>query len=235
MVYDVFPDGIAYNADCFEVMREMQNKSIDLVLTDPPYIFQSWSSSGGSEICQRSKRKLRELKAANLTSGYDFSRAFCEFDRLCKIPNILVFCSNQQIADTMQWFTSESMNPVLLTWCKTNAIPTRYGHYLSNTEFCIYAHKRNAPFNWNALPLKAYSKVYTGPTVKGTHPNQKPLEFVSNLIQIHSNKGDTILDPFAGSGTTAVAASKLGRKFIVCEKNEAFYKDMVRRIKEETA
>lgn len=234
MVYDVFPDGIAYNADCFEVMRELQSKSVDLVLTDPPYIVDS-VGGGQKPLSHRAKKVSRTLKAAELTKGYDYHRAFCEFSRLCKTANILVFCSNLQIADTMQWFSTESMNPQLLVWHKTNPIPTNYLHYLPDTEYIVYARKRGATFNWETLPLSSYSKVYTSPLVKGRHPNQKPMQFISNLIQIHSNEGDTVLDPFAGSGTTAIAASKLGRKFIVCEKDEAFYADMVKRIREETA
>ena len=65
----------------------------------------------------------------------------------------------------------------------------------------------------------------------GTHPTQKPVVLMEWLIRLLSNKGDTVLDPFMGSGSTGVAAERLGRNFIGIELNESYYNIAAGRLK----
>ena len=72
------------------------------------------------------------------------------------------------------------------------------------------------------------------PSREREHPNEKPLELIAGLVGTHSNTGDTILDPFMGSGTTGVAAVKLGRRFIGIEIEPKYFDIACRRIEEAT-
>ena len=67
------------------------------------------------------------------------------------------------------------------------------------------------------------------------HPTQKPLQLFKRLILASSKEGDVVLDPFSGSGTTAIAAKQLKRNFIAFEKNKVFFESSVKRYNEETA
>lgn len=64
------------------------------------------------------------------------------------------------------------------------------------------------------------------------HPNEKPVEMVAHFLNLHSYPGDTVLDPFMGSGTTGVAALRLGRRFIGVELDPAHFETACRRISE---
>ena len=107
-----------------------------------------------------------------------------------------------------------------------------------NSNFTNSHNSRNAKWIFNKPKSKPYLRslfehsVVSGKEKNG-HPTQKSLKLMIDIIKIHSNKNDIILDPFMGSGTTGVAALKNSRKFIGCEINTKYYNIAVSRIKEE--
>jgi len=118
-----------------------------------------------------------------------------------------------------------------IEWLKTNPQPINSKvNYLTNCrEIALLGIKKSKPtFN------SSYDKgVYEYPIQGGKdrfHPTQKNTKMFQELIEKHSNEGDVVLDPFLGSGTTAVAAKATGRKFIGCELDEEYFTKAMARI-----
>ena len=107
--------------------------------------------------------------------------------------------------------------------------------YLTDTEFVLFFREKGVKIygsfdtkrTWYATPLNQSDKKIYG------HPTCKPIDIVKNFIINSSQEGDIVLDPFMGSGTTAVAAKSYGRHFIGFEINEEYYKKACERIKKE--
>lgn len=143
----------------------------------------------------------------------------------------------------------------VITWRKTNAMPNMTKRVFTHSaEFVIWAVKgKNWIFNYEELKeinpekqkdgsLKQMRDVWPLPLVQGKerlrgedgralHPTQKPEEMLKRIIIASSNKGDLVLDPFLGSGTTAVVAKRLGRNWIGIEKNEEYVKAAKKRVR----
>lgn len=110
----------------------------------------------------------------------------------------------------------------IFTWCKSNPVPSfRKVNYLSATEFIWIGSKGDKAWTFNFKLQKEMANYFrtSNSSAYGEteHPTEKPLSLIRHFIEIHSNKGDTILDPFMGSGTTLVACKELGRKGIGIE------------------
>ena len=218
-----------YNMDCIEGMRQMPDKSVDLVVTDPPYLIET---SGAGIYKQDNKQYVKELN--EMKDG--FSREI--LDELCRIMkkiNIYFFCSQKQIIPLIDYFVKEkNCNWNLLTWHKSNPVPACGNKYLTDTEFILFFREKGvkiygeykSKFTYYVTPLNQKDKKVYG------HPTIKPLDMVSNFIINSSKEGDIVFDPFMGSGTTAVAAMKCNRNFLGYELNPDYYEICNKRIKE---
>lgn len=156
-----------------------------------------------------------------------------EFYRvLRKGGTAIIFFDLWKITDLKQMLeTNKFKQHRFIEWVKTNPQPINSSrNYLTNCrEIALSGVKGGSP-TFNSKYDKA---IYEFPLQGGKdrfHPTQKSLPLFEALIKKHSNEGDTILDPFAGSATTAVAAKKLGRSFVGCELDEEFFKKSVDRI-----
>ena len=210
------------NADCMAYMKDMADKSVDLILTDPPYEYEN-HGGGQAQLAQRQLVKDKHIDFMSV--GFDYDQALTEFIRICRIPNILMFCSNKQISILMSWFDQRHIPVDLLVWSKTNPIPLCNGKYLSDCEFIVYAHGRGAVFN-NECPYEYKRKVYSSPIVSNEnrlHPAQKPVELLKRYILLHTMTGATVFDPFMGSGSTAIAADLTDRNFIGVELDKTYF------------
>ena len=197
-----------YNGDCLEVMKKLPDKSIDLLLTDIPYGEVSRKSNG-----------LRNLdkKDADIFN-IDMQIMLNEFNRITK-GSIYIFCGYEQLSEIWAYFKKYNATIRLLIWEKTNPSPMNGQHiYLSGIEPCVWIRFPNATFNAHCK-----NTVFRYPSGKGKqHPTQKNINLFKEFIEISSNKGDLVLDPFLGSGTTAVACKRLGRKCIGIELSQEY-------------
>lgn len=216
-------------ADCMDILKELPDKCIDLVLTDPPYIM---NNHGGIVHTGSFKRKLTNEKHIDfICQDFDYLSVFKEFIRICKKLNIFIFCSNAQLSRTMRFFEDLGYSVTCLVWDKPNPIPLCNGKYVSNLEFIVHIKEKGAYWN-NDLTVKEKSKSfrYNMPNNR-IHPTQKPISLITHLLKIASNENDLILDCFSGSGTTAVACHNLKRRFICIERDIDYYKASVERLK----
>lgn len=224
-----------YNGDCYDILPQLIDKGIkvDLILTDPPYIV----SESGGECGAFGKRAKRLRKEIDFTAnGFDYESIFSMFKQICKIPNYIIFCSNQQLGDFKYFFEhSENLTVETLIWKKTNPMPIANNHHLSDVEYILYVKDKGTYFNKD-LPMKMKSKVAEFPIVASSHkmhPTQKPLKLIEQYVLLHSKKDDVILDCFMGSGTTGVSAVRHNRNFIGIEKEQKYYNIAKQRISAE--
>lgn len=215
--------------DCLDILCSIPDKSIDLVICDPPYEVKAHKAGGNIE----KRWNVEDLeKIQDITKGYDI-RSFAEkIMRVMKVPNIYFFCNKKQIPQYLStWVTEYKCSYEILCWHKQNAMPTYSNKYLTDTEYCLYFHKgkcrpptyENARTYW-IMPINTKDKA------KFAHPTIKPMEIIKTLVENSSEKGELVLDPFMGSGTTGVACNELGRDFYGIEINETYFKIAETRI-----
>ena len=197
------------NADCLEYMKTLPDKSVDLVLTDIPY-----------DMVNRDSQGLRNLDKGDADIlNISLPALVQEIIRITK-GSIYIFCGFGQISEISLGLRNQKINPRLIIWEKTNPSPMNGDvTWLSGIEPCVFGKLPNATFNGhckNTVLRYPISRLNTG------HPTEKPIELFKELIEISSKNGDTILDPFMGSGTTLVAAKQLGRKAIGVEISEKY-------------
>lgn len=216
-----------YNMDCLDLMKQMPDKSVDLIITDPPYELETHGGVGNSPLGARAKAVKDDIMF--ISNGFDYDKVFTEFKRICKPLNLYIFCSNKQISKIMSYFEKDYPT-TLLVWHKTNAIPLVNKTYHSNAEYIVCVREKGSTFN--NLSVAEQSKVISMPYPVGDriHPTQKPVALLERLINIKSKENDIIFDPFAGSCSTAVACINRKRKFICCEKEKKFVELAQKRI-----
>ena len=210
---------------------------VDLILTDPPYDMPSTKAGGKSELAKSIQGAFDELKNANLTNGitYEFLDLMVQLqDNI----NIYIWCNLKQIKFYLDYFIDKhKCKWDEIIWYKTNAMPCFHNKYLTDKEYCLYFRKGGYcnPINYEtaktvySLPINILDKKKYG------HPTIKPLPIIKNLIINSTQKGDLILDPFAGSGTTLVASKQLGRNYIGFEIDEKYVDICRKRINEEVS
>jgi site-specific DNA-methyltransferase (adenine-specific) len=208
-----------YNENCLgdKGMRLMPDQSIDLILTDIPY----GNVSKNGEERAKYKGQLRNIdKGSADIITFDLEEFLNECYRLCK-GSIYIFCGIEQVSKIFSFFDSKKdMTTRQCVWHKTNPSPINGQHYwIHSIENCIYAKKRKTTFNQHCK-----HNVWEFPVERNRiHPTQKPLKLFEYLIESSSNEGDVVLDPCAGSGTTAIGCINLRRNFIGYEIDKEYY------------
>ena len=247
-----------WQGDCLELMKNIPDKSIDLILTDPPYLI---SKRSGYTNCSADRTDYISKYGKHTIDFGDWDKKSLDLEQILKEsyrilkPNGTFICfydfwkipELKEVAELIGF-----KQPRLGCWNKTNPVPINSKiNYLSNAkEFFITFVKKSKPtFNSEYDNAEYYvppdengmvdnntdkCDTYFLPIVHGKeryrHPTQKPLRLMSELINKHSNENDMVLDFFAGSGTTGVACKNLNRKFIGIELDEGYFKVAKERI-----
>ena len=221
------------NKDCIQGMRELANNSIDCVIADPPY---------------------NVSRETNFKTLGDRSMDFGEWDKdfelykfIQELPRVLKENSNVVIFNS--WENLESLanlmraNNIVVKRClvlnKSNPAPfNRDRLFVNDVEFALWGvyNSKNKPTKWIFNRQEKYEKCVINTTVQSRkyHPTMKDINVIEKLLMILSNKGDTILDPFSGSGTTAIACINNNRNFIGFELDKDYYDISLDRIEKET-
>ena len=221
-----------YLGDCYKLIKEIPDKSIDLIYTDIPYDI-CYSGSGVLKAKLKKIKKELQEHSENIIEGIDY-KILDEFVRVLKNIYIYIWCSKSQIYDIMNYFlTKPNINFNILVWCKDNPVPFGASPFLSDIEYCLCFYEKGVKFNngvtnkhkWYKSHKNMYDKADYG------HPTCKPVEFIKTHLLNSTQPGDIVLDPFAGSGSTLVAAKETGRKYLGIEINEDYYKICDDRLK----
>lgn len=206
--------------DCLEEVKKIPDKSVDLVLTDPPYCIGTTSNGCHGNFTDN-----------NLIKPF-FDILFSEYKRVCKDTAALYINTD--------WRTYPFLYPILQKYFDVrNLIVWDYewikagAHYRFSHEFIIYCImpncKRTFPASerdvWRIKPINFTNK-------NKLHNAQKPLELLEKAIKNSSKEGDTVLDTFMGSGSTGVACIDTNRNFIGIEIDDNYFEIARKRIEE---
>jgi len=206
--------------DSFELLDSLPPNSYDFCLTDPPY--------GISR-----KNNLDTMGRRSIEFG-DWDIDFDHLGWVSKVARVLKPGSSFVI--WLDWKNISKYCSELerlnfdvkrcLTWIKTNPMPrNRNRSFLQSIECAIWAVKNGAKWTFNCRKYMSYETgVFHYPTQQSKHPNKKPTPLFRDLIEVLTNTGDTVLDPFSGSATTAISCKYLNRSFTCIEADETFYK-----------
>jgi site-specific DNA-methyltransferase (adenine-specific) len=212
--------------DCYELIKQIPDKSVDLIITDPPYLIENTNAGGNSNLSRSIQNMNNELASEELTQGIDYD-LLKDFIRVCKTPNIYIWCNHKQIPQYLDFFVRENECAFdILIWNKVNAMPLFNNKYLTDKEYCLYFRKGGYcnPKDYESAKTVFYEPINIYDKKMFEHPTIKPLKFIRTMIENSSKVNDLILDPFMGSGTTAVAARETGRQFIGFEINPKWHK-----------
>ena len=218
--------------DSYSLIKEIPDKSIDLIIIDPPYLIENTNGGTRSRLAKSIRGMNTEIEERKLTSGID-SNIFKDLIRIQKNINIYIWCNGKQIPDYLDFFVKQNHCKFdILIWNKTNATPLYSNKYMNDKEYCLYFRKNGYcnPKNYNDAKTVWYMPINISDKKKYKHPTIKPLKIIKTLIKNSSNEGDIILDCFSGSGTTCVAAKELGRKYIGIEIDPEYHKISIDRL-----
>lgn len=225
-----------YLANAYSFVKELKanNVQVDSIITDPPYNISK-------------KNNFSTLE--NPRKGVDFGFWDNNFDvcswisdyvsLLKKDGSIIIFCSYRYISYLVTELEKNGVDVKdIIVWRKSNPMPRNINRrYVQDLEFAVWGVKKKSKWTFNKPSNKPYLRsLFETSTVSGLertfHPTQKSLKLMDEIIKIHTNEDDVILDPFMGSGTTGVSALSLHRKFIGIEVVDEYYQIAIDRIKQ---
>lgn len=219
-----------FHGDCMDFLKTIPDKSIDLVVTDPPYIV---GTRGGAIFGENSINYMQgqnhkpyfNEEIEEMADGFS-ETILNELYRVMKKINCYFFCSQKQIPILVNYFVNKKgCNWNLLAWHKSNPIPACGNKYLSDSEYILFFREKGVKIYGSYDTKHTYyvSPANMADKEKYGHPTIKPLDIVKNLIINSSQENDTVLDPFMGSGTTGVACKELGRSFLGSEIKDEYF------------
>ena len=233
-------DGMTiYHADCREVLPTLEDKSIDVVMTDPPY---GHNNNNNNDLIARREKALgkgspgeaRPIHGDGEEATPVFREVIEQVSGLLRRGACCCCCGGGGGPDPQ--FARWSLILDELIGFKHAVVWDKGGlgmgwHYRRNYEFVLVAQKPGATCTWNGDNNTSNVLRINGLIPSASdHPTPKPVALMQHFIRLHSNRGDLILDPFMGAGTTLVAAKNLGCRAIGIEIDEQWCEKAAKRL-----
>lgn len=238
-----------FHGDCLQLLPQFPRNSIDVIFADPPYFL-----SNGGITCHAGRmvsvNKGKWDVSHGIEESHKFNLAWLSECQQVLTKNGVIWVSGTahiifSVGFAMQQLGFKILNDII--WFKPNASPNLSCRYFTHsTETVIWAAKNQKSkhtFNyelmkqisngkqmrnlWEISPPQPREKAY------GKHPTQKPLKLLERILLASTNEGDVVLDPFNGSGSTGIAALRLGRKYIGIEVSEEYLNLTIKRLEDE--
>lgn len=218
--------------DALTLLRSLPSQSINAVITDPPY---GLAKHNPLEISKR-KRHGRGGAYKRVNEAWDQSTPLEWMDEINRILKpggaVIVFNSNIGLIEIGYRGLQLGWRLLLeITWYKPDAPPNFTGRMVTAaTEKFYWYCPSGSNWTYNRLYAKRVNNgknfrdvwQFYAPRKNRVHPTQKPLELMDRIVRLFTNPGDVIVDPFAGSGTTLIAAKNAGRDYIGCDLEESY-------------
>ena len=217
-----------YNEDCLEGMKRIPDGSVDLIVTDPPYLMNY----------KTGRRKDKSHRFNDVILNDDNEQLITDYVKECyrilkDDTAMYLFCSSNKVdffkRELEKLFSIKNM----IIWVKNNHtagdLESAFGR---KYEIVFLVNKGQRKFNGERL-----TDIWEFPKVSSDgqlHQNQKPIELIKRCIEKHSNVGDVVFDGFMGSGTTAAAALDINRNYIGFELDEYYFNVAEKRLKHHT-
>lgn len=238
-----------YNMDCLEGMRQLEDNSIDLIITDPPYAvefskgFDDSYKTVSSLLPAWVEEMYRVIKEGSHCYVFipvkQAGLFITEFQKKFKLMNILAtrtYTSSVYLKNNFSF-----NNQLILYLSKGKAKRLNQVDFVPTSESWLNDKRNKNPHPYTYqypafFPEKMFSNQKTTSSNSkntGRHPCEKSVSFEEVLIKLSSNEGDVVLDPFMGGGTTAVAAKNTNRSYIGFELNEEYYDYAIKRLQEQ--
>lgn len=238
--------------DSFKVLTKMKSECVDMIFADPPYFLSNdgITCKGGKMVSvnKGSWDKLESLRGKNIDEKHKFNRKWIKLCKRVLKPNGSIWISGTlhniySIGMALEQEGFKIINNI--TWQKTNPPPNLACRcFTHSTETVLWAQKDEKKsrhfFNYKLMKEqnggKQMKDVWTGSLTKksekieGKHPTQKPEYLLERIILASTEEGQVVLDPFCGSGTTGVVATRNGRQFIGIDSHEEYLQITGRRL-----
>lgn len=229
--------------DCLEVMPTLEAGSIDAVVTDPPYL----TRESGVPIRGNSAGRIYEVTdSVGLPWGYSLDW----IDEVARLQpkHWFVFCIGQMLSTLLPALERHVKFGEVFIWRKPNSSPMARNVPRLDCELIVWM-KHPKATNGRAKEFRslvidvpflqagcfATERILMSDSKKAAHPTQKPLDIVWPFVQRFTEPGQTIIDPFMGTGTTGVVCLKEGRNFIGIEIDEGYFKIAQKRLEDAAA
>lgn len=211
-----------YNDDCLNVLKEIEDNSVDFILTDPPY---NIARDNNFHTMGR-----KGIDFGEWDKGFDLFSYIDLLPRVCtKNANVVIFNSWTNLGEIAKYAESKGfVIKDMLRWEKSNPMPrNRDRRFVVDYEVAVWLTMPKAKWTFNRQSETYDRPLFKGSLVSGNektaHTTQKPIWLMKEILQVLSNEGDTVLDPFMGSGSTGVACKELNRNFIGVELDKQYF------------
>ena len=208
-----------YNDDCLNVMRLMADKSVDLILTDPPYgIGAADYKRGGTQhgASAAPSKEYGSLDWDNAPPGREY------FDEMMRVSKHQIIFGGNHLVEYLR------NSACWIVWDKDNG---NNGYADCELAWCSFSSAvRRFKYRWHGMLQQDMKNKEDR-----IHPTQKPVRLFEWILEKYAEPGWTIMDPFLGSGSTAIAANRLGFDFIGVEREQTYFEAALERIPRETA
>lgn len=222
-------DATLYCGDCLEILPTLE--TVDHMIGDPPYEHRMQQLH--SQFRLRRTDGGPQRKKITFDSVRDIREPFLDQVKRLNGGWLLAFCNVEGVGEWQTSILARGLKfKTTCIWNKPDATPKLNGqgpalsYECFTTTWCGKGHAR-----WNGGGRRG---VFTHPTNNplrhGEHPTEKPVALMRDLVALFTNYGETVCDPFMGSGTTGVACTKLGRKFIGIELEDRYFQIACERI-----
>lgn len=231
------------SANCMSVLGDIPDKSLDLILTDPPYNLGLFMKNRATNL-KAMRPNFFGAAGWDDLEFYDWKQSmdslFAECARTSKEgASMIVFMSIIKVETIIQLATKHGFYyKTTGIWHKLNPMPRNMNlHFINSTETWLYFvyKKHTGTFNNEGKAVHDFFETSVTPSGEkkyGKHPTQKPVALMENFVTLLSNEGDVVFDPFMGAGSSGVAALMHGRKFIGTDMSMEYYDIAERRLSE---
>lgn len=236
------------NVDCLEYLKTLDDNSVDLVLTDPPYFIgfdggKGWDSQWNSENEYLSwcslwtQECVRVLKPNRMLIIWGTLKTDSFIKHKLILSEMKELCSQNEIIWSYNWGGRSKDNFARkheYAWCYSKGKSFLFNSDDIRIERKVKKNLRTGEdYKQGTIPTCVWEKNNhtTSKEFCGWHPTTKNLEILERMILAYTNKNDTVLDIFMGSGSTAIAAERCERKYMGCEKDYDYYVQSLERIR----
>lgn len=230
--------------NCIDKIKGVEDSSIDLILTDPPYNIGEFAKSRNANIGNMRDNFFVDAGWDNIDANeweLNMWELFAELPRVLKVgASVVMFMSFLKIPKIIDMAVSNGLYyKTTGIWHKTNPIPMNMNlHFISSVEPWIYFTYGAKTGTYNNNGIATHNYIETSVTSRserkfGKHPTQKPVDLMKFFVEYLTNPNDMVLDPFMGSGSAGVACVNANRGFVGIELDKNYYNIAKERIEKE--